>query len=201
MKKIGIIIIIAFASILTACDQNAQTESPPTSNTPTEQPKPISDIPVEQPQPISDPPDCEEGCQKLDTDTSFSQSPIQPQLIANLPKWNNICEQTNQNTYCTILKPYQFANGIVYIKVSGTESFTTDIHFISSIDQEKAKSIAQAAVNSKFPFEKTEETKDQIILSSQLFEQGDDTYYLEETQLTLNSQNQVTQITSSSTTP
>jgi hypothetical protein len=31
MKKLGII-IIAFASILTACDQNAQTESPPILN-------------------------------------------------------------------------------------------------------------------------------------------------------------------------
>ncbi|AHJ30764.1 hypothetical protein NSP_44670 [Nodularia spumigena CCY9414] len=36
---------------------------------------------------------------------------------------------------------------------------------------------------------------------SQLFYQGDDTYYLEETHLKLNSQNQFTQITSYSTSP
>lgn len=199
MKKLGITLLIA-CTILTACDQNLQTETPPTSNTPTEQPKPISDVPAEE-QPVAAPPDCEEGCQQLPPDTGFSQSPIEPQLIANLPKWNNICEQTNQEPYCYILKPYQFADGMVYLKVSGTESFLTDIRFTSSIDKNRAMSIAQAAVNSQQPFEKTEETKDKILLYGQLLDNGEDTYYLEETELTLNAQNQVTQITSFFTSP
>ncbi|MEA5514105.1 hypothetical protein [Nodularia sp. UHCC 0506] len=202
ITKFGLFIPLAFGLILTGCDTNPQTEqSPPVSDAPTEQAKPVSEISAEQPKPVSDPPDCEDGCQKLATDTSFSQSPIQPEVLANLPKWNNICEKTNQDTYCTILKPYQFADGIVYLKISGTESFITDIQFISSVDQDKAMNIAKAVLNSQQPFEKTEKTKDKIILHSNPLEEGNDTYYLEETHLKLNSQNQVTQITSYSTTP
>ncbi|GAX35142.1 hypothetical protein [Nodularia sp. NIES-3585] len=202
ITKFGLFITLAFGLILTSCDTNPQTEqSPSNSDTPTEQAEPVSEIPEEQPQPISDPPACEDGCQKLSTDTSLSKSSIQPEVFANLPKWNNICEKTNQDSYCSILKPYQFADGIVYLKVSGTESFITDIQFISSVEQDKAMSIAKAALNSQQPFEKTEKTKDKIILRSNPCDQGDDTYYLEETYLNLNSQNQVTQITSYSTTP
>ncbi len=202
ITKFGLFITLAFISILAGCDTNAQTEqSPPISDASTEQAKPVSEVPAEQAKPVSDPPDCENGCQKLATDTSFSQSSIQPEVFANLPKWNNICEQTNQNTYCSILKPYQFANGIVYLKVSGTESFITDIQFTSSIEQDQAMSIAKAALNSQQPFEKTEKTPDKIILYSNPFERGNDTDYLEVTHLNLNSENQVPQITSYSTTP
>ena len=224
MAKFGLFITLAFVSILTGCETNPQTEqakpvsdapteqakpvsdapteqAKPVSEVPTEQAKPVSEVPAEQAKPVSDPPDCEDGCQKLATDTSFSQSSIQPEVFANLPQWNNICEKTNQDTYCTILKPYQFSDGIVYLKISSTESFITDIHFTSAINQDKAMSIAKAALNSQLPFEKTEKTQDQIKLYSGLFEQGDDAYYLEETHLKLNAQNQVTQITSYSTTP
>ncbi|WP_414550345.1 hypothetical protein [Anabaena sp. CCY 0017] len=202
MAKFGLFMTLAFVSILTGCETNPQTEkSPPNSDTPTEQAKPVSEIPAEQPKPISDPPACEDGCQKLSTDTNLSQSSIQPEVFANLPKWNNICEATNQDTYCSILKPYQFADGIVYLKVSGTESFITDIQFTSSINQDKAMNIAKAALNSQQPFEKTEKIQDQIKLYSNPLERGNDTDYLEVTHLNLNSQNQVTQITSYSTTP
>ncbi len=224
LAKFGLLITLAFVSILTGCETNplseqtppisdtpaeqsqpvsdASTEkSQPVSQVPAEQAKPVSDVPAEQPKPVSDPPDCEDGCQKLATDTSFSQSSIQPEVFANLPKWHNICEATNQDHSCIILKPYQFSDGIVYLKISSTESFITDIHFTSAINQDKAMNIAKAALNSQQPFEKTEKTPDQIKLYSGLFEQGDDTYYLEETHLKLNAQNQVTQITSYSTTP
>jgi hypothetical protein len=186
ISKIGFFLAFISISVLTACEQNPQVEQSP----------PISDVSTEQP--ILETPECGEGCEKLSPDTSFSQSSIQPESFAQLPKWNNICEKTTQTPYCSILKPYQFADGMVYLRVSGTESFVTDIHFTSPIDKDRAMKITTAALNSQQPFEKTTETADQIILYSQFF---DNSYYLEETHLNLNSQNQVTQITSYSTTP
>ncbi|TVP60985.1 MAG: hypothetical protein EA343_15800 [Nodularia sp. (in: Bacteria)] len=182
---------------------DASTEqSPPVSDTPTEQSPPVSDTPTEQTLPVSDPPDCEDYCQKLPTDTSLSKLSIQPEAFANLPKWNSICEATNQDIFCTVLKPYEFANGIVYLKASSTEYFITDIHLTSSINQDTAMSIAKAALNSQQPFEKTEKTSDKIILRSNPFERGEnDIDHLEVTHLKLNSQNQVTQITSYATSP
>ncbi|WP_414542304.1 hypothetical protein [Nostoc sp. CCY0012] len=201
MKKLGIVIIIAFASTLTACFQNSQADTPPISHSSPKQAKSIAEVPPEQPKLLSNPPHCDDGCQTLDTDTSFSESPIKPELIAYLPTWENICKKTQQQPYCTILKPYQFADGIVYLKVSSTESFAIDIHFTSGIDRNRAMSIVQAAVNSQDAFEKTEETKDKIILYGGPFDDGNEIYYLAVTELILNAQNQVTQITSVSTTP
>ena len=225
LAKFGLLITLAFVSILTGCETNPQSEqTPPISDTPAEQSQPVSDTPAEQSQPVSqvpaeqtppvsdasteqsqpvsDPPDCEEDCQKLATDTSLSKSPIQPEVFANLPKWNSICEATNQDIFCTVLKPYEFANGIVYLKASSTEYFITDIHLTSSINQDTAMSIAKAALNSQQTFEKTETTPDKIILRSNPFERGEnDIDHLEVTHLKLNSQNQVTQITSYATSP
>lgn len=191
IAKLGVSLTLGLVSVLTGCEPNLQVE----------QPKPILDVSNQQPQPIAEPPDCGEGCEELSPDTRFSQLSIEPEVFANLPKWNNICEQTNQNLYCSILKPYQFADGIVYLQVSGTESFITDIHFTSAIDQDRAMNITKAALNSQQPFEKTETTEDKIILYSNPFERGNDTDYLELTHLKLNSQNQVTQITSFATSP
>jgi hypothetical protein len=100
-----------------------------------------------------------------------------------------------------VAKTYKFRDGTISVKVLGTEGFFTDIKFNSGISSARAMAIARQSFNDGKPYVKVENLKDKIVLYSNPYDNGNQTIYLQETYLILNSRNQVNRIVSMSTTP
>ncbi|OBQ36574.1 MAG: hypothetical protein AN487_12605 [Anabaena sp. CRKS33] len=157
--------------------------------------------PANAQQEISDFSVCSKGCLQFPTDPKFRNYLIEPKIINKLPKWDNICKGLPGNNPCLVVKSYKFKNGIIYLKVYGTESLLTDIKFNSSINQEEAIRIAQVSFNNGLSFIKKKQVKNRTIFYSDPFEDGKETIFLQEIHLIFNSQNKVNRIVSISTTP
>jgi hypothetical protein len=144
---------------------------------------------------------CTGDCRQLPTDNRFRNFQITQRLINQLPKWNNICQRLTGKGFCSVGKSYKFQNGTISLKVQGTEAFFTDIKFNSGISSQQAVNIAKQSFNDGKSFPKTERLKGRTVLYSNPFQDGGETFYLQETYLILNSRNQVNRIVSVSTTP
>ncbi|MFM2063000.1 MAG: hypothetical protein RLZZ507_2670 [Cyanobacteriota bacterium] len=144
---------------------------------------------------------CAEYCRQLPTDYKYRKLKITQKLINQLPKWNNICQKLTGKGLCAVAKSYQFKDGLIYLKIQGTESFSTDIKFNSGISSQQAVNIAKQSFNNGESFPKTERLKNRTVLYSNPIDNGGETFYLQETYLILNSRNQVNRIVSVSTTP
>jgi len=144
---------------------------------------------------------CSGDCLQLPTDNRFRNSPITQRLINQLPKWSNICQRLVDRGICSVAKTYKFRDGTISVKVLGTEGFFTDIKFNSGISSARAMAIARQSFNDGKPYVKVENLKDKIVLYSNPYDNGNQTIYLQETYLILNSRNQVNRIVSMSTTP
>lgn len=144
---------------------------------------------------------CEGDCRQLPSDNRFRNSPITQRLINQLPKWSNICQSLTGIGFCSVAKTYRFKDGTISLKALGTEGFFTDIKFNSGISSGRAMMIARQFFNGGKPYDKTENLKDKIILYSGSYDNGNETIYLQQTYLILNSPNQVNRIVSIETTP
>ncbi len=144
---------------------------------------------------------CEGDCRQLPIYNRFRNSPITQRLINQLPKWSNICQSLTGIGFCSVAKTYRFKDGTISLKALGTEGFFTDIKFNSGISSGRAMTIARQSFNDGKPYAKTENLKDKIILYSGSYDNGNETIYLQQTYLILNSRNQVNRIVSIATSP
>lgn len=144
---------------------------------------------------------CEGDCRQLPTDNRFRNSPITQQRINQLPKWVNIRQRLSGIGIDPVAITYRFKDGTISLKYLGTEGFLTDIKFNSGISSARAMMIARQSFNDNKPYVKTENLKNRVILYSSPFDNGDETIYLQETHLFLNSRNQVNRIVSIATSP
>ncbi len=144
---------------------------------------------------------CGDDCLQLPIDNRFRNDLISQRLINQLPKWSNICQKLTNRSFCSVAKTYRFKDGTISLKVVGTEVFFTDIKFDSGISSARATAIAKQSFNYGKNYVKTENLKGRIVLYSNPYDNGDQTIYLQETYLILNSRNQVNRIFSASTTP
>jgi|GEM_PF-1948418 len=145
--------------------------------------------------------ECEGDCRQLPIDNRFRNSPITQQLINQLPKWSNICQNLTGIEFCSVAKTYRFKDGTISLKALGTESFFTDIKFNSGISALRAMAIARQSFNNGKPYVKTENLKNKIVFYSNPYDNGNETIYLQETYLFLNSRNQVNRIVLMVSTP
>jgi hypothetical protein len=142
------------------------------------------------------------GCRQLPTDNRFRNSLISQSLVNQLPRWSNICKRlTGKTLPCYVSKTYRFKDGTVAVQVSGTESFLTDIKFTSSINQARAVNMVRQLFNDGNVFTKTENLSNKIVFYANPFDNGNETIYLNEINLILDSRNQVNRILAISTSP
>ncbi|TAE56745.1 MAG: hypothetical protein EAZ76_16115 [Nostocales cyanobacterium] len=145
---------------------------------------------------------CTENCRQLPTDNKYRNAKITQQLIKQLPKWGNICQGLTGRTGCYVGKTYKFKDGVISLKIQGTEGFYTDIKFNSGISSQQAFDIAKQSLNNNQKFEKTEKIKNGIVLHSNPFDNGmDEPVYITSTYLIFNSRNQVVRIVSTEGSP
>ncbi|NET73979.1 MAG: hypothetical protein F6K62_24495 [Sphaerospermopsis sp. SIO1G2] len=145
---------------------------------------------------------CAEYCRQLPTDYKYQNLKITQRLINKLPKWGNICEELTGKSPCSVGKSYKFKDGVISVKIQGTEAFYTDIKFNAEITSQKALNIAKKSFNNGKYFDKIEILKNRTVLYSSPFDYGDEEpIYLEETYLVFNFQDQVVRIVSVSNSP
>jgi hypothetical protein len=144
---------------------------------------------------------CVEYCRQLPTDYKYRNFKITQKLINQLHKRSNICQKLTGKSLCAVAKSYQFKDGVISLKIQGTEGSLTDIKFNSGISSQEAMRIATQSFNDGKSFAKAEIFKNRTVLYSNPIDNDEEAFYLDETYLIFNSKNQVNRIVSVANAP